>query len=157
MSSSATTSDAPTVGATRVAPSRRAVVMLAVATVGFAVNFWAWALLSPLAPKFKDVLALSSLQQALVVAVPVVVGSLGRIPAGALTDRYGGRIMFPLVSVATIVPVLYLGLAGHTSLAGLLVGGFFLGIGGTAFAVGVPFVSAWCCATPPIALCRPNR
>jgi NNP family nitrate/nitrite transporter-like MFS transporter len=117
--------------------------MVAVATVGFAVNFWAWALLSPLAPKFKDILALSSLQQALVVAVPVVVGSLGRIPVGALTDRYGGRIMFPLVSVATIVPVLYLGLAGHTSRAGLLVGGFFLGIGGTAFAVGVPFVSAW--------------
>ena len=77
------------------------------------------------------------------VAVPVVVGSLGRIPVGALTDRFGGRIMFPLVSVATIVPVLYLGLAGHTSLTGLLVGGFFLGIGGTAFAVGVPFVSAW--------------
>jgi len=117
--------------------------MLAVATVGFAINFWAWALLSPLAPKFKDILALSSLQQALVVAVPVVVGSLGRIPVGALTDRYGGRIMFPLVSMTTIVPVLYLGLAGHTSLGGLLVGGFFLGIGGTAFAVGVPFVSAW--------------
>ena len=143
MSGSATISDAPPVGAARVAPSRQAVAMLAVATVGFAVNFWAWALLSPLAPKFKDILALSSLQQALVVAVPVVVGSLGRIPVGALTDRYGGRIMFPLVSVATIVPVLYLGLAGHASLAGLLVGGFFLGIGGTAFAVGVPFVSAW--------------
>jgi NNP family nitrate/nitrite transporter-like MFS transporter len=73
----------------------------------------------------------------------VVVGSLGRIPVGALTDRYGGRLMFPLVSLATIVPVLYLGLSGHTSLAGLLVGGFFLGIGGTAFAVGVPFVNAW--------------
>jgi NNP family nitrate/nitrite transporter-like MFS transporter len=41
------------------------------------------------------------------------------------------------------VPVLYLGLSGHASLAGLLIGGFFLGIGGTSFAVGVPFVSAW--------------
>jgi NNP family nitrate/nitrite transporter-like MFS transporter len=117
--------------------------MLALATVGFAVNFWAWALLSPLGPKFKEVLGLSPVQQALVVAVPVLVGSLGRIPVGALTDRFGGRVMFPLVSLATIVPVLYLGLSGHASLAGLLVGGFFLGIGGTAFAVGVPFVSAW--------------
>ena len=117
--------------------------MLVLATVGFAVNFWAWALLSPLAPKFKDVLQLSAFQQALLVAVPVVVGSVGRIPVGALTDRFGGRIMFPLVSLTTIVPVLYLGLSGHTSLAGLLVGGFFLGIGGTAFAVGVPFVNAW--------------
>jgi NNP family nitrate/nitrite transporter-like MFS transporter len=122
---------------------RQRVLMLGLATVGFAVNFWAWALLSPLAPKFKDLLQLTSFQQALLVAVPVVVGSLGRIPVGALTDRFGGRIMFPLVSLTTIVPVLYLGLAGHSSLTGLLVGGFFLGIGGTTFAVGVPFVNAW--------------
>ncbi|MGW2522590.1 nitrate/nitrite transporter [Streptomyces sp. NPDC001617] len=121
----------------------RAWLMLALATVGFAVNFWAWALLSPLGPRFKDTLELSSVQQSLLVAVPVVVGSLGRIPVGALTDRFGGRVMFPIVSAATIVPVLYLGLAGHSSLAALLVGGFFLGIGGTAFAVGVPLVSAW--------------
>ncbi|MFJ9116831.1 MFS transporter [Streptomyces sp. NPDC102394] len=117
--------------------------MLALATIGFAVNFWAWALLSPLGPRFRDSLGLSSFQQSLLVAVPVVVGSLGRIPVGALTDRYGGRLMFPLVSVVTVVPVLYLGLAGHSSLTALLVGGFFLGVGGTAFAVGVPFVNAW--------------
>ncbi|BCY09325.1 MFS transporter [Actinoplanes sp. L3-i22] len=121
----------------------RPAMMLALATLGFAVNFWAWALLSPLAPTFKDVLHLSSFQQALIVAVPVVVGSVGRIPVGALTDRFGGRAMFPLVSLITIVPVLYLGLSGHATLTGLLVGGFFLGVGGTAFAVGVPFVNAW--------------
>src|SRR4051812_18137713 len=125
------------------APGSRALVMLTMATVGFAVNFWAWALLSPLGPRFKDLLSLTPGQQALLVAVPVVVGSLGRIPVGALTDRYGGRVMFPLVSLATIVPVLFLGLAGQNSLAALLIGGFFLGIGGTAFAVGVPFVNAW--------------
>ena len=125
------------------AVTRRAWLMLALATTGFAVNFWAWALLSPLGPRLKDSLALTSFQQSLLVAVPVVVGSLGRIPVGALTDRFGGRVMFPLVSAATILPVLYLGLAGHDSLAALVAGGFFLGIGGTAFAVGVPFVSAW--------------
>src|SRR2546430_13764843 len=53
----------------------RAPVMLTMATIGFAVNFWAWALLSPLSPKFQAILHLSSFQQALVVAVPVVVGS----------------------------------------------------------------------------------
>ncbi|MFE8011711.1 MFS transporter [Streptomyces antibioticus] len=121
----------------------RAWLMLALATIGFAVNFWAWALLSPLGPRFKDSLDLSSFEQSLLVAVPVVVGSLGRIPVGALTDRFGGRIMFPIVTAVTIVPVLYLGLAGHSSLAALLAGGFFLGVGGTAFAVGVPFVNAW--------------
>jgi NNP family nitrate/nitrite transporter-like MFS transporter len=123
--------------------SGRAWLMLALATVGFAVNFWAWALLSPLGPRFEGSLELSSFEQSLLVAVPVVVGSLGRIPVGALTDRFGGRIMFPLVSAVTVVPVLYLGLAGHSSPPALLVGGFFLGIGGTAFAVGVPFVNAW--------------
>src|SRR5215470_4033882 len=101
-------------------------VMLILATVGFAVNFWAWALLSPLGPKFKDVLHLSPFAQALVVAVPVIVGSIGRIPVGALTDRLGGRVMFPLVSLAVVVPVLYLGFWGQSSLTGLLVGGFFL-------------------------------
>ncbi|WP_407650863.1 MFS transporter [Actinoplanes lobatus] len=125
------------------ARTRSAGLMLALATIGFAVNFWAWALLSPLATKFQAVLDLTPFQQALLVAVPVVVGSVGRIPVGALTDRYGGRIMFPLISLTTIVPVLYLGLFGHDALVSLLVGGFFLGIGGTAFAVGVPFVNAW--------------
>jgi NNP family nitrate/nitrite transporter-like MFS transporter len=124
-------------------PPGRAGLMLALATIGFAVNFWAWALISPLGPTFKDTLQLSSFQQALVVAVPVVVGSLGRIPIGALTDRLGGRVMFPLVSLATIVPVLFIGTVGHSNLGLLLLGGFFLGIAGTTFAVGVPFVNAW--------------
>jgi NNP family nitrate/nitrite transporter-like MFS transporter len=123
-------------------PGRRG-LMLALATLGFALNFWAWALLSPLGPRFKDSLHLTPFEQSLLVAVPVVVGSVGRIPVGALTDRFGGRLMFPAVSFATIVPVLFIGYLGHSSLAALLVGGFFLGIGGTAFAVGVPFVNAW--------------
>ena len=128
---------------TTTASDRRAWLMLGVATLGFAVNFWAWALLSPLGVHFKTVLNLSGFNQALLVAVPVVVGSLGRIPVGALTDRFGGRVMFPLVSLVTVIPVLFLGLVGYRSLGALLVGGFFLGIGGTSFAVGVPFVNAW--------------
>lgn len=125
------------------AVSGRAWMMLTLATVGFAVNFWAWALLSPLGPRLKDSLHLSSFSQALIVAVPVIVGSVGRIPVGALTDRFGGRVMFPVVSLVTIVPVLFLGLIGHSNLAAVLVGGFFVGIAGSAFAVGVPFVNAW--------------
>ncbi|WP_227466788.1 MFS transporter [Nocardioides lijunqiniae] len=120
--------------------------MLVIATLGFVVNFWAWALLSPLGPLFRDEGTLGSLTEsdvALLVAVPVVVGSLGRIIVGALTDRYGGRVMFPLVSLATIVPTLFIGFFALDSYALLLVGGFFLGIGGTTFAVGVPFVNAW--------------
>ena len=121
-------------------------LMLAVATIGFAVNFWAWALLSPLGPLFREQGTLGDLTEsdvALLVAVPVIVGSLGRIAVGALTDQYGGRVMFPLVSAATIVPILFIGFLGLDSFGALLLGGFFLGIGGTAFAVGVPFVNAW--------------
>ncbi len=115
--------------------------MLALATLGFAVNFWAWALISPLGPMFRDSGALGDLSEsdvALLVAVPVLVGSLGRIVVGALTDRYGGRVMFPLISAATIVPVLFIAFVALDSYTLLLVGGFFLGIAGTAFAVGRP-------------------
>src|ERR1019366_5635912 len=121
--------------------SRQSLVMLALATLGFAVNFWAWALLSPLGPRYKELLGLSGSQQALIVAVPVIVGALGRIPVGALTDRYGARVIFPLVSIATIVPVLFIGLAGQKSMLALLIGGFFLGVRGTAFLVGGFFLS----------------
>ena len=121
-------------------------LMLILATIGFAVNFWAWSLLSPLGPVFRDSGVMGELtesQVSLIVAVPVLVGSLGRIPVGALTDAYGGRVMFVIVSLATIVPVLFNGFYGQTNFIALLVGGFFLGIGGTAFAVGVPFVNSW--------------
>lgn len=118
-------------------------LMLTLATIGFAVNFWAWALLSPLGSQFAEKLSLSAFQVSAFVAVPVIVGSLGRIPVGALTDKYGGRIMFPVVSVLTIIPVLFLGFLGQDSYASLIIGGFFLGIGGTVFAVGVPYVNNW--------------
>lgn len=127
----------------RVAPRG---VLLAVVTVGFVVNCWAWALLSPLGPMFRDTGSLGDLTEsdvALLVAVPVLVGSLGRIVVGALTDRYGGRVMFPLISLLTIVPVLFIGFVALDSFTLLLVGGFFLGLGGTVFAIGVPFVNAW--------------
>ena len=117
-------------------------LVLALATVGFLLNFWAWALLSPLGSALRDELDLSSFQQSLLVAVPVLVGSLGRIPVGALTDRLGARRMFPAITVLTVLPVLYLGLVAD-SFATYVLGGFFLGLGGTAFAVGVPLVNSW--------------
>ena len=121
-------------------------VMLITATAGFALNFWAWALLSPLGPLWRDQGNLGPISEsdvALLVAIPVIVGSLGRIIIGAMTDRFGGRLMFPLVSVVTVVPILYIGVFAQTSLGAALIGGFFLGIAGTAFAIGVPFVNAW--------------
>lgn len=114
---------------------------LLLATLGFGLNFWAWALLSPLGPIFVE-RGLAA-DAALIVAIPVLVGSLGRIPIGALTDRYGGRLMLPLVSLITVIPVLFLGFVGQYTYATLIVGGFFLGIAGTTFAIGVPYVNSW--------------
>src|SRR5690606_29774875 len=116
--------------------------MLALATVGFLVNFWAWNLIAPLGNTYGGELDLTAFQVSVVVAVPVIVGSLGRIPVGALTDRFGARAMFPAVSLVTIIPTLFVGFVAN-SFAMLIIGGFFLGIGGPAFAVGVPFVNAW--------------
>ena len=129
-----TTTQAPPTKATG-----KAWLMLIMATLGFAVNFWAWALLSPLGPLWRDDGTLGNITEgdvALLVAVPVIVGSLGRIVVGALTDKHGGRIMFPLVSLATIVPVLVIGFWAQSSLIAILITGFFLGIGtGTTAAI----------------------
>jgi len=117
---------------------------LALATWVFAINFWAWNLIGPLSATYTKAMSLTSTQTALLVATPILVGSVGRIPVGALTDRYGGRKMFTAISLITIVPVLLVTFAGNIdSYALLLVFGFFLGIGGTTFAVGIPFVNAW--------------
>src|SRR5690625_2833986 len=121
---------------------RSPALMLTVATIGFLVNFWAWNLIAPLGELFRGQLNRTPFRFSLAVAVPLLVGSLGRIPARAPTDRYGARVMSPAVSIITIVPVLLVGFAA-TSYTMLLVGGFLLGLGGTAFAVGVPFMNSW--------------
>jgi NNP family nitrate/nitrite transporter-like MFS transporter len=114
---------------------------LVLGTVAFAVAFTAWGLISPLGRQFEDELGLSSTETSILLAVPVVLGSLMRIPVGALTDRIGGRLAFPLVLAVSAPPAVALGYA--ESYWSLLVVGFFLGIAGSSFAVGVPHVAGW--------------
>ncbi|MEU1732783.1 MFS transporter [Streptosporangium sp. NPDC020145] len=120
---------------------RGQVVNLVLATTAFAITFWAWNLIGPLAGSYTRQLGLSPPQTSLLVAIPVLVGSLGRIPVGVLTDKLGGRLMFAVVCFVTIVPVL--GVGWSDSYGWLLLWGFLLGLGGTSFAVGIPFVNAW--------------
>jgi NNP family nitrate/nitrite transporter-like MFS transporter len=114
---------------------------LALATGAFLVCFASWGLLSPLAPYFRDLYRLSATQVGLLVAVPVLLGSVARIPLGILTDRYGGRLVFTLLMLAAVVPLALAGLT--TTYESLLAVSFFLGLAGASFAVGVPFVARW--------------
>ncbi|BBZ62080.1 MFS transporter [Mycolicibacterium monacense] len=117
---------------------------LALATWASAINFWAWNMIGPLSTTYAGDLSLSSTQASMLVATPILVGSLGRIVVGSLTDRFGGRVMFIAISLASIIPVLAVGAAGTAgSYPLLLVFGFFLGIAGTVFAVGIPFANHW--------------
>lgn len=115
---------------------------LTLATISFAVCFYAWALLGPLGPEIQDHLALSDTQLAITVAIPVVLGSLMRVPLGILTDRHGGRVMFTALMAFTPLPLVGLALF-HDSWGAVLVLGFLLGFSGASFAVGVPFVNKW--------------
>jgi NNP family nitrate/nitrite transporter-like MFS transporter len=117
---------------------------LALATAAFTISFWAWNIISPLGVRYAEQMGLSTSQKSLLVATPVLVGSLGRIVAGALTDRLGGRLMFPALMLIATPFVLLVAFAGNRQSYGLmLLFGFFLGIAGTTFAVGIPFVNAW--------------
>jgi len=111
---------------------------LALATWVSAINFWAWNMIGPLSTTYAGDMKLSSTEASMLVATPILVGALGRVVVGALTDRFGGRVMFIAVSLASILPVLAVGAAGAAgSYPLLLVFGFFLGsIAGTIFAVG---------------------
>ncbi len=116
-------------------------IALAVATSLLTVNFWAWSLLSPLATSYAKQFALSPVSVSILIAAPVLVGSLARIPFGLLADRYGGRRVFSLICILSSGSVTFLALAD--SFNTLLIAAFMLGIAGASFAVGVPFVNAW--------------
>ena len=115
---------------------------LALGTAAFAVCFYAWSLLGPLGPDLQDEMGLSELQLSIMVSLPVLLGSLMRVPLGALTDRYGARTVFSLLMVYVPLPLVALALF-HDSYGAVLAFGFLLGFAGASFAVGVPYVSRW--------------
>ena len=124
-----------------VGSARSSRTALVLATAAFTLSFAAWGLIGGLASTFTDLYALSGSQTALLVALPVLLGSLARLPMGMLTDRYGGRGVFTgLLAFSAlaswIVPL-------TTSYATLLGAAFLLGLAGSSFAIGAAFVSRW--------------
>lgn len=114
---------------------------LLMATIGFAITFANWGIIAGVAPLLTQELSLSATQTSFMIAVPVLLAAVGRIPMGILTDKFGGRLVFSLLLILGIVPTLAL-TANHTYM-NLLFWGLWLGAAGTSFAVGVTFVSQW--------------
>jgi NNP family nitrate/nitrite transporter-like MFS transporter len=98
-------------------------------------------LISAFAPVFRQLFHLSATQTALLVAVPVLLGSLARIPMGMLTDRFGGRVTFSCLMFFVALPLALVPLAG--TYRDLLMVAFFLGMAGSSFAIGIGYVSRW--------------
>src|SRR5215467_771334 len=121
--------------------SQKAPVQLSLATLSFVVCFAAWGLVSSFAPRFREAFHLTATQAAFLIAVPVILGSLARIPMGMLTDLYGGRIVFTVLMLAAAIPPVWASFA--TSYSMMLAAAFCLGLAGSSFAVGVGFVSPW--------------
>lgn len=114
---------------------------LAAATISFALCFAAWGLISAFALTFGEIYKLSASQTALLVAVPVLLGSLARLPMGLLTDRFGGRTVFTaLLLFSAIPPLLTPTVSSYAMLIAIV---FLLGMAGSSFAVGVGFISPW--------------
>jgi NNP family nitrate/nitrite transporter-like MFS transporter len=111
------------------------------ATVSFAVCFMAWGLVSAFAPWFRERFALSATRTALLVAVPVLLGSVARLPMGLLSDRFGGRWVFAALMVSVAAPVAMV--PAVATFESLLAVAFLLGMAGSSFAVGVTYVSRW--------------
>ena len=85
---------------------------LVLATAASVVGFWAWNIIATLSTHYAKNMELSAATMGILVAMPIFVGSLGRIVVGTMTDRFGGRALFTFVLVATIPTVLLVALGG---------------------------------------------
>jgi MFS transporter, NNP family, nitrate/nitrite transporter len=117
---------------------------LVLATISFTLCFAAWGLIGGLASVFTGLYKLTASETALLVAVPVLLGSVARLPMGMLTDRFGGRLVFTALLAFSSLAALVVPLTnGYNS---LLAAAFLIGMAGSSFAVGVAFVSRWTAA-----------
>ena len=110
-------------------------------TMAFAVNFAVWVMFSIIGIKIKGELNLSETEFGLLVATPILTGSLVRLPLGILTDRYGGRTVFFIQMILVAIPTYFVAFA--TQYWQYLVLGLFVGLAGGSFAVGIAYTSAW--------------
>jgi MFS transporter, NNP family, nitrate/nitrite transporter len=115
--------------------------VLSISTLAFTVCFAVWVMFSIIGIPIKTLLKLNETEFGLLAATPILSGSLIRLPLGMWTDRYGGRVVFLILMLCTILPIYMIGDA--TSYWQFLALGFCVGIAGGSFSVGISYVARW--------------
>ena len=121
--------------------TRQAWSVLIVSTLAFTVCFMVWMMFGVIGIPIKKMLNLNSTQFGLLMSMPVLSGSLVRVPLGIWTDKYGGRIVMAAVMAATVPAIWVMGYA--TEYWHFLTIGMFVGLAGGSFSVGTPYVARW--------------
>jgi MFS transporter, NNP family, nitrate/nitrite transporter len=120
------------------ADQRRA---LWLSTVAFTVCFAVWTIFSIIGVQIRADLDLTETQFGLLIATPILTGSLTRIVLGVWTEQYGGRLVFPTQMLLTAAAVWTLTFA--TTYPMFLIAALGVGLAGGSFIVGVAYVSRW--------------
>ena len=110
-------------------------IQLPLQTISLVLGFMVWVVLSSLMPFIKETIKLTPSELTWATATPVLFGSVMRVPVGYWTNRYGARKLFAISFILLLAPVYWVSQAD--SFGDLIIGGFFLGIGGAVFSVGV--------------------
>ncbi|MDT0702388.1 nitrate/nitrite transporter [Mammaliicoccus sciuri] len=110
-------------------------VQLPLQTFSLMAGFMVWSILAPLMPYITQDISVEEGQKAIILAIPVILGSILRIPIGYFTNLLGSRLVFLVSFIILLFPVFYLSQAHSTT--GLMIAGFFIGLGGAIFSVGV--------------------
>lgn len=108
----------------------------------FDLSFMLWVLIGALGIFIAEDLRLGAGEKGLLVAIPILSGSLMRVPMGLLSDRFGARRVGALMLCSLFVPLSIGWLAGG-SWPALVAVGLLLGTAGASFAVALPLASAW--------------
>lgn len=121
--------------------NKDAYMVLSSSTFAFTVCFTIWLMFGVIGIPLKETLHLNETEFGLLTAMPILTGSLIRVPLGIWTDRFGGRIVFFLLMLACVVPIYLISYA--TQYWHFLVLALFVGLAGGSFSVGTPYVARW--------------
>ena len=110
---------------------------LTLQTLSLVVGFMAWSIISPLMPYISQDIKINPGQLSIILAIPVILGSILRVPFGYLTNIIGAKWVFFCSFIILLFPIFFLGQAQSPS---MLMASGFLGVGGAIFSVGVTSV-----------------